>query len=156
MSSQTDILQKEFDKLSADLTTRYVELGMKASGKWDKEKTVEISESGTVVSAKIEGTPYTRQLQFGRKPGKFPPLAAIEQWIRDKNIQPDIPIRSLAYLIARKIAKEGTKYFKQGGTDLVDSVVTPERIDSIIAQVGIINVDAIVRGFVTELKKVAA
>lgn len=156
MSSQLDILQNEFDKLSVDLTARYVELGMRASGKWDKEKTVTTSESGTVVSAKIEGAPYTRQLQFGRKPGKFPPLAAIEQWINDKGIVPEIPIRSLAYLIARKIAKEGTKYFKQGGTDLVDSVVTPQRIDDIIAKVGIINVEGIISGFVNELKKVAA
>lgn len=156
MNEHAKILQKEFEKLSADLTQRYIELGMKASGKWDKEKTVDVSESGSVVSGKIEGTPYTRQLQFGRKPGKFPPLAAIEQWINDKQIVPDIPIRSLAYLIARKIAKEGTDYYKQGGTDLVDSVVTPQRIDSIISKVGIINVEAIVSGFVKELKKVVA
>lgn len=155
MSEQLNILKKEFDKLSDDLTKRHIELGMRSSGNWAQEKIVEASEGGSVLTARIEAPKYTEQLQFGRKPGKFPPLAAIEQWINDKGITPDIPIRSLAFLIARKIANEGTQYFKDGGTDLIDSVVTPQRIDSIIAQVGIINVDAIVSGFVKELKKVA-
>lgn len=153
--SSLDVLTKEFDKLSADLTDRHNELGMRASGNWAQENIVEADESGTVVSARIIGEKYTEQLQFGRKPGKFPPLAAIEQWINDKGIVPDIPIRSLAFLMARKIANEGTKYYKQGGTDLIDSVVTADRIDSIIAKVGIINVEGIVSGFVTELKKIA-
>lgn len=155
MSNQLDILKKEFDKLSSELTDRHNELGMRASGNWVQEKIVEATESGTVVSARIIGEKYTEQLQFGRKPGKFPPIASIEQWINDKGIVPDIPVRSLAFLIARKIANEGTKYFKQGGTDLIDSVVTADRIDSIIDKVGIINVDAIVSGMVKELKKVA-
>jgi hypothetical protein len=77
-------------------------------------------------------------------------------WIYDKQIRPDIPIRSLAYLIARKIAREGTDYFKQGGTDLIDSVVTPQRIDSIISKIGVVHVDFIVKGFINEIKKVAA
>lgn len=156
MSLQSEILKKEFERLSADLTAKYNELGMRASGDWEKGKTVDISERGTVVSGKIEGLDYTEQLQFGRKPGRFPPIDAIEKWISDKGIATDIPIRSLAFLIARKIANEGTKYFRQGGTDLIDSVITPERIDDIISQVGIINVEGIVDGFVKELKEVAA
>ena len=156
MSEQSDILQKELEKLSADLTERYEQLGMRASGKFDREKTVTVSETNTGVKGKIEGALHTTQLQFGRRPGKFPPLAAIEQWIRDKGIVPDIPIRSLAYLIARKIAKEGWKREGYGGVELISSVVTPERIDNIIAQVGIVNVDAIVSGFVKELEAVEA
>lgn len=156
MSAQLDIIKREFDKLSADLTTRYEELGMRASGKWVQEKIVEADESGTVVRARIEGTKYTEQLQFGRKPGKFPPIDSIEQWISDKGITADIPVRSLAFLIARKIANEGTRYFRDGGTDLINSVVTPERIDSIISKVGIVNIEGIVSGLVSELKKVSA
>lgn len=156
MSESLNILKKEFDKLSADLTEKHNELGMRASGNWVQEKIVEASESGTLLTALITAPKYTEQLQYGRKPGKFPPLAAIEQWINDKGITPDIPIRSLAYLIARKIAMEGTEYYKQGGTGLIDSVITSERIDGIISKVGIINVEGIVGGMVKKLKKVSA
>ena len=156
MSLQSDILKIELDKLSADLTAKYDELGMRASGKWEREKTVEVSQSGSVISGKIEGMKYTEQLQFGRRPGRFPPIDSIEQWISDKGITSEIPVRSLAFLIARKIANEGTRYFKQGGTDLIDSVITTSRIDEIVSKVGIINVESIVSGFVSELKKLAA
>jgi len=46
----------------------------------------------------------------GRKPGKFPPPKAIERWIKAKPVGFEgIKISSLAYLIGRKIAKDGIK-----------------------------------------------
>jgi hypothetical protein len=74
---------------------------------------------------------YWKYVEYGRKAGKFPPLDSIERWINVKGIQPmtrtqssvkrwtqhrgsirrndgGIPsIKSLAYLIGRKIATEG-------------------------------------------------
>lgn len=74
---------------------------------------------------------YWKYVEYGRKAGKFPPLDSIEAWIKVKGIQPmtrtqssikrwtqhrgsirrndgGIPsIKSLAYLIGRKIATEG-------------------------------------------------
>lgn len=74
---------------------------------------------------------YWKYVEYGRQAGKFPPLDSIEAWIKVKGIQPmtrtqtsikkwtqhrgsirkndgRIPsIRSLAYLIGRKIATEG-------------------------------------------------
>ena len=148
-------LKNELELVSADLTKRYDELGMRASGQWDREKEVTAKESGTILTGKILGLEYTGALQFGRKPGKFPPIDRIEQWIQDKRITSDIPTRSLAFLIARKISEEGTRYFKQGGTDLIDSVITPERIDEIVDKVGLLYVDVIVKGLVAELEKLA-
>lgn len=156
MSDQLTILKEEMQALSADLTRKYEALGMRASGQWEREKGVEVESQGTRIKGRIIGMHYTIQLQLGRKPGKFPPIRSIAQWIEDKGIASDIPIRSLAFLIARKIAEEGTRYFQQGGTDLVDGVVTPERIEAIIQRVGMVNVNAMVDGFVNELKQVAA
>lgn len=46
----------------------------------------------------------------GRKAGKRPPMASIEKWIKQKPIAlKDISETQLAFLIARKIGKEGTK-----------------------------------------------
>jgi len=70
---------------------------------------------------------YVQWVENGRGKGKRPPIAAIEQWITDKGlIIQDISKRSLAFLIARKIAEQGTVAYRQGGTKLVEGVIAPE------------------------------
>lgn len=60
---------------------------------------------------RLYGVAYFEFQRRGRRPGGFPPIDAILQWIKDKGIQADIPDKSLAFLIARKIAKKGTDIF---------------------------------------------
>lgn len=136
MPTAQQIIAREFELIVIDLKAKHVSLGMKSSGKWERGLEVQTAE----FSGKILGEKYTTQLVQGRKSGKFPPIQAIRQWIVDKGIvnkiKGEISVSSLAFLIARKIAKEGTKYFQQGGTDLISSVITPARIQSIIDKVG--------------------
>jgi hypothetical protein len=153
MSHLSDILKQEFEILSKDLVKRHDELGMRASGKWASSHEIEVIEKPERLTATLKAEKYTEQLQFGRKPGRFPPLKAIENWIIDKGFNFDIPIKSLSFLIARKIAKEGTKYYQKGGTDLVDSVVTDERMQDIINKLAPVYGDIIRSGFIEELKK---
>lgn len=131
----TSILKEEFDLIKADLIKRYNEKGMRASGNW--ANTLEVQVKG--ISAQLIGEKYSEQLEFGRKAGKQPPSKAIEQWIRDKGlasrIEGKISISSLAFLIARKIAREGWKRESYGGVELISEVVTPERIQAIIDRV---------------------
>jgi hypothetical protein len=131
----TSILKEEFDLIKADLIKRYNEKGMRASGNW--ANTLEVQVKG--ISAQLIGEKYSEQLEFGRKAGKQPPSKAIEQWIRDKGlasrIEGKISISSLAFLIARKIAREGWKRQSYGGVELISEVVTPERIQAIIDRV---------------------
>lgn len=67
-----------------------------------------------------KGTLFGRQafgvLETGRKPGKVPKgfYQIIQQWVKDKGIQVENP-KSFAYLVARKIAREGTELHRQGG-----------------------------------------
>lgn len=58
---------------------------------------------------------YWKYLEYGRGPGKFPPIDKIREWVRVKPVIPypdsrgRLPsIKQLAFLIARKIAREGT------------------------------------------------
>lgn len=134
-----DILQEEFDLISVDLKAQYIALGMRASGKWADALEVLASTS----SATILGLDYTEQLVNGRPSGKQPPVADILNWIIEKGIKPlndRMRYSTLAFLIARKIGREGTKYFQQGGTDLVSSVITPERIQNILDRVADFNI----------------
>lgn len=148
-----EILANEFDLIRRDLIAKYDELGLRASGAFERELFTE--QRG--LSVALFGAHYTEQLVNGREPGAFPPVANIEQWIIDKGISySDISLSSLAFLIARKIANEGTNIFQQGGTDLIDSVITPERIQGIINKVSVFQVSEFVLNITNELKKIAA
>ena len=59
-----------------------------------------------------------------------------------------ITLSSLAFLIARKIANEGWKRERFGGVELISTVVTPERIQMIIDEVGAVETMKLV----TEIK----
>lgn len=56
---------------------------------------------------------YWKYVEYGRKPGKWPPRSVIERWISVKPVTPraeggKIPtVPQLAYLIQRKIGTEG-------------------------------------------------
>jgi hypothetical protein len=130
----SQILAEEMELIKRDLIIKHKELGMKSSGKWIESVEANTNRLNGVILAEH----YTEQLVNGREPGRFPPVKAIEQRIIDKGIQPfdsNLKISSLAFLIARKIAREGTRYFQEGGTDLVDAVITPARIQRIIDRV---------------------
>ena len=52
---------------------------------------------------------YGGPVEFGRLPGKQPPIDAIELWVRRKLGISGNEARSVAFLIARKIGREGTE-----------------------------------------------
>lgn len=130
------VLSKEFNLLKDDLIKAYDAKGMRASGKF--AESLEVRVQG--LTAQLWGEDYAQQLETGRKSGRFPPISAIEQWIKDKGIanriEGQISISSLAFLIARKIAQSGWKREEYGGVELISSVVTDERIQKIIDEVG--------------------
>jgi len=138
MSSE-EILKIEFDKLREDILARYNALGLRASGRFERE----LENKTTGLTGLLVGSHYTEYLVNGRPPGKYPPIDIIKEWISVKPIQiigERITVSSLAFLIARKIAREGTEIFKKGGSDLISAVITPERVQSIIDKVTRFNV----------------
>lgn len=73
--------------------------------------TIEIDGTKLIISLNLE--PYWKYVEYGRRAGKMPPIDAIARWITIKPIVPN-PIngrvpdtRQLAFLIARKIGREG-------------------------------------------------
>lgn len=128
-----EIIMEELNLIVTEIVKEHDAQGMRASGTFAREIEA-IQRSGK--SYEIDAVKYIEQLIRGRKPGTMPPVSAIEQWIRDKGITPqDGPITSLAFAIAKKIQREGTRYYRQGGTDLVDKVITDQRIQKIIDRV---------------------
>lgn len=73
---------------------------------------------------------YIMTLEDGRGPGKMPPTAPILEWLQQRGINPpDIKQESLAFLIARKIGREGSLVFRLGGnTGIISQVQSEEWI----------------------------
>ncbi len=123
------ILASELEELKKRIIAHHLAAGQKASGRTIASLYVEVSEdSGTLYGRSPFGT-----LETGRKPGKVPRdfQGIIRQWMKDKGIvAPPIPYKtsrphkytpqergelSMSYLIARKIRRDGTRLFRQGG-----------------------------------------
>lgn len=70
--------------------------------------------------SELQGSSYFQQQITGRRPGKFPPIQPIMDWIESKGLDLEgITKKSLAFIIARKIARKGTDIY-QGKRDGID------------------------------------
>ncbi len=100
-----------------------------ASGRLADSLRFEVAETSTGYRLSLYAASYALSLEYGRKPGSFPPLKSIQQWIEDKGIVPAPDANgktiqykapegkdysSLAYLIARKISQKGTTIYQAG------------------------------------------
>jgi hypothetical protein len=119
--------QELTDRLVKDIQTKRVTKygAVNASGRLAKSVNYKVNGSTLTISAEQ----YIGALEFGRKPttngnkpGKLKDV--IRQWIDEKGITPKDGISkdSLAFLITRKIHREGTTIWQQGGTDLVSGI----------------------------------
>lgn len=60
--------------------------------------------------SELQGRGYAEYVENGRKAGKMPPPKILTAWVRKKlRIRKEKQAASVAFLIARKIAKKGTK-----------------------------------------------
>lgn len=79
---------------------------------------------------------YWKYVEYGRRAGKRPPIQAIEKWITIKPIIPQpynnhIPTtKQLAYLIARKIGRDGIK-----GKYPLSKTLYSDRVEIILEQI---------------------
>ena len=128
-------IHKVLNDFGKELVEVYIknieERGINASKNLANSVSYEIHVGDREMGVDISLADYWKYVEYGRKAGKFPPLDSIERWIEVKGIKPmtrtqssvkrwtqhqgeirkndgSIPgIKSLAYLIGRKIAKEG-------------------------------------------------
>lgn len=128
----SEIVTAYLENKTSEIRSAYETAGRSASGGAGRSLSVKVAANGGRVVGTITGAHYWYYIEHGRKPGKRPPIASIEQWIEDKRIPLDgITKRSLAFLIARKIGSEGTK-----GTPIIDSVFTPQSFEDLGRQIG--------------------
>ena len=77
------------------------------------------------VGPSLKAEVYPQVMEFGREPGHFPPLEPIQAWVKRVIRPPEKELRSVAFLVARKIYRSGIKgreYLKQGYEKSIDDV----------------------------------
>lgn len=106
--SREEIYTKYLERFKKDLIANYDRLGLRASGKFADSLEYEINGNKLT----MYGSHHSLFMESGRGSGGFPPLKAIEEWIEVKRGLPAIFVekkKQFAFIIARKIAREGIK-----------------------------------------------
>lgn len=136
MNEVQNIVFEELEDLRKRIIANIDSTGRKASGRTADSMRTEITKQG--------GTLFGRAafdvLETGRKPGNVPAgfYQIIRQWMIDKGFSFDslLERNSFAYLVSRKIAKEGTALFRSGAKNDVYSNEIPEAVERITKRVG--------------------
>lgn len=113
-----NVLEDYADLLATNYKNALIETGSVASSTLVNSVTTSVKVGTNRISVVMELADYWKWVEDGRKPGKFPPVDNIINWIQVKPIIPQpyqIPSgrevtpteKQLAYLIGRKIANEG-------------------------------------------------
>ena len=121
--------QRDLEDLAPRMLDEYKKLG--------NTENVTVTVGDLEVSLHLPS--YWYYIEHGRGPGKFPPIEAIQNWMTAKHIVPreDRTVPQVSYLIARKIAKEGTqgKHAAEGTIDFVKNTFLPQLYSAIVQDV---------------------
>lgn len=143
------VLREELEKLKQAIIKNHFAAGQRASGRTAASLRIEANETEGILWGRAPfGT-----LETGRQAGKVPAnfRSIIRQWMQDKGIKArpmpyktDRPHKytaeergelSLAFLIARKIEREGTSLFRKGGRNDIYTNVIPLAKERILMRI---------------------
>ncbi len=113
---------------------------MRASG----ASAASLREESNNEGSSLWGSNYWQFQITGRGPGKFPPIENILAWLATRNIQADISPRSLAFLIARKIARVGSDIFKGAKEGIDFKGILAAHMETLKRNLGNVAVDAVI------------
>ena len=107
-----ELTEKHLNNLKRDISDAMAIKNLDSSGN--------ASASLRVDNNKLLGADYIYYLDQGRAPGKFPPPRNLIEWVRQKLNVTNSEAKSAAFLIGRKISREGTAIYndKSKGLEL--------------------------------------
>lgn len=110
--------------------------GINASSALSNSASAIVDLNGTTLTVSLQLEDYWKYVEYGRGPGKMPPVDKIADWIKIKPVIPN-PIngkvpdtKQLAFLIARKIGREGIEARKP-----LTNIVHSTEFDAVISEV---------------------
>jgi len=132
------------ERIKKDIIQQYYSKGLKASGSFEKNMTIGRQGRYKTVLTLPNYSQFIMKFKgntLGRGKGGFPPVAAIEQWIKDKGIplrdlgsgrfatKTSTKIKQVAYLIGRKIAEKGTDIHLRKRQPIDLDVIVNDQLD---------------------------
>lgn len=136
MKEVQNIIFEELEDLRKRIISNIDSTGRKASGRTSGSMNTDVSENRGILFGRMA----FETLETGRKPGKVPAgfYQIIKQWVIDKGISFDSQSErnSFAYLVSRKIAREGTQLCRTGAEADVYTTEVPDTIERIKDRVG--------------------
>lgn len=123
------ILSEELDNLRQRIIEKHIQTRQRASGRTINSLHLIVDDNHGI----LFGRQAFGVLETGRGPGKVPKgfYQIIQQWMIDKGIQVKKP-KLFAYLVARKIADEGTKLYLSGVHEDIYSTNVEQTIHGIM------------------------
>lgn len=149
--------QQWLDQTKAKLISEYDRLNFRASGSYAEALEGYIISTQNKDIIGMLGANHSQYMVKGRgataenKRGRL--WGIIQKWVKDKQIQPKDPnmtIKTLAWLIARKIDMQGYSVANRQG--VIDNVLTDEWINDLIFKAGAFQGQIIVRDLQQLLK----
>jgi hypothetical protein len=107
------VLNETAELMYDEYKTRLINSNINATSELYNTLSFEVSSNEQAYLIKFYALDYWKNIEYGRKPGKFPNIGAIQKWIEIKPIIPKpykgkIPTpKQLSYIISRSIAKKG-------------------------------------------------
>lgn len=114
------------------LIPTFERLGMNATGEW--RESVEVRVNG--YRGEIWARPYTKQLVEGAPPGTTPSIPKLTRWAIAKFGYDEQRARNTAFAVRTKIEREGTSWYPNKGTELVEVLNSQEVQDYINERIG--------------------
>ena len=107
------VLNETAELMYNEYQSRLINNNINSSSELYNTLSFEVSNNEQAYLIKFYALDYWKNIEYGRKPGKFPNIGAIQKWIEIKPVIPKpykgkIPTpKELAYIISRSIAKKG-------------------------------------------------
>ncbi len=154
-TSKEKIYKKYLLQIIEKIKQNYHSMGLMASGEFEKQLEILIEDN----KLSILGAKHTFFMENGRRAGRFPPRKAIEDWIKVKKGLPtefyEKP-KQFAFIIARKIAKEGIKVPNENNkgrvaSEIIDNFLAKD-LEKMLKELGVAIVERLKSDLIQVLK----
>jgi hypothetical protein len=126
--TREELTNKHLERLKENIQRSISDKGMTYTG--GAAASLEVKDN------QLLGNDYIYFLEYGRKPGKYPPVKPIRDWVRDKLGVADKEVNSVGFLVSRKIANIGTDIHTGARPNLGLEAMVEETLESLVKELG--------------------
>jgi len=131
MIDEGAIIIKHLEAFNQSIVDTLISKGINNSG--EAAKSLKVVNNGANYSS--VGADYIEILDTGRGKGKYAPVNSIQEWVKSKlGITDEKEIKSVAFVINRKIKNEGTEIFKDNTKGLEIDLKIKEMIPGLMSE----------------------